>query len=150
MAWYDNVDASKKFRLGTQKKSVDGKTFVYCKGVSSLAANEWVTWDENYALSRLSTSSAAGPVGIAQAAADSTSEFCWVGIEGSFTGVTVDAGGDADDKECFATSTAGAVTDTADNDEKVHGAVYRSNDSSTALTATFQLSRPFFTHDLSS
>lgn len=149
MAWYDNVDASLKWRLGSRKRDVDGREYVYCKGVSSLAANEWVSIDEDYALGRLTTSSNYGPVGIAQAAADATTEYCWVGIYGEFTGKCVDGGGNDDNELVYATATAGQVTAAADNDEQVIGAVYRSNDNSTALTATFQINYPFFTHDLS-
>lgn len=149
MAWYDQVDTSKKFRLGTRKQDVAGREFVYCSGVSSLAANEWVVFDEDFACLRMSTSTILGPVGIAQAAFDATTEYGWVGVLGEFTGVCVDGGGNDDNEEVYASSTAGAVTAAADNDEKVHGAWYRSNDSSTALTATFQLDRPKVVHDLS-
>lgn len=150
MAWYnDGPHTRKRFRLGTIKKDIDGREFIYLQGVGSLAANEWVAYDEAFVTSRLSTSSTPGPVAIAQVAADATTEYGWFGISGSFTGVCVDGGGNDDNEEVYATGTAGAVTAAADNDEKIMGAVYRSNDNSTTLVATFQIALPFKQHDLS-
>lgn len=151
MATWTDIHTSKRFRLGTEKQDPNGNVYVYLQGVGSVVANDWVVFDESGVTARLTTGAAPGaPLAIAQAAIDATTEYGWFGVVGSFTGGSADAGGDADNKQAFASGTTALATDTADNDAKMEGVVYRSNDNSTALTATFQMSRgAHFSHDLS-
>ena len=152
MAWYDDAASStKKFRLGETKRTPNGNKYVYLAGVASTAVGDFVCYDENGATERITTTVRPGaPLAIAIVANTAATTYSWYGVEGSFTGATNDSGGDADNKQAYASSTTGAACDTADNDAKLEGVIYRSNDSSTALTATFQLSAgAHFTHDLS-
>ena len=152
MAWYDlGTDSTKKFRLGTVKKAVNGNKYIYLAGAASTAVGDFVVYDEGFATSRITTTVLPGaPLAVAIVANAATTTYAWYGVAGSFTGATNDSGGDADNKQAYASSTTGAACDTADNDAKLEGVIYRSNDSSTALTATFQLCEgAHFTHDLS-
>lgn len=81
----DDVDTVQKFPLGFRAwDTSNNKEFIYCRGVGSTAAGDWVSIDEeNYTL-RL-VADAVGRVGIAMAAIDSTSEYGWYQIYGKNT-----------------------------------------------------------------
>ena len=107
-AWYEEVHSEKKFRLGTRKRSVNNKEFIYLSGVSSLVAEDVVVFDESFATTR-AIADEVGPVAVAMAAVDATTEYGWFQIYGV---ATVDAATTvAADKQLFLTSTAGRVDD---------------------------------------
>lgn len=151
MATWTDIHTSKRFRFLTEKQDPNGNIYVYLQGVGSTVANDWVTFDEAGVTTRLTTSAKSGaPLAIAQAATDATTEYGWYGVVGSFTGNCVDGGGNDDNEQAYASGTTAAATAVADNDAKLEGVIFRSNDNSTALTATFQMSRgAHFSHDLS-
>ena len=140
MAWYDEVHTAKKFRLGTKKRNLLGQEFIYLQGVGSTVANDAVTYDEDGATIRLLTSTPAGPVAIAMAAVDATTEYGFYGIWGEFT---VSAGDVADNGAVYATATAGKLDDAELNLSHIYGATFRSTDNSTAVTATIQIQYPY-------
>ena len=108
MAWYNDVHASKRYRLGTRKRSIDNKEFIYLKGVASVVAEDVVVFDEGFATTR-AIADEVGPVAVAMAAVDSTSEYGWFQIYGV---ATVDAATTVSaDKQLYLTSTAGRVDD---------------------------------------
>lgn len=112
MAFYDDVWTTKRFRLGTRKWSVDGKCFVYLKGVASVVAEDLVIYDDAYtAVRSVDGGDKAGACAVAMAAVDAATKFGWFQIYGPGT---VDSATVAADKQLYLTSTAGRVDD-ADN-----------------------------------
>ena len=68
MAFSSAIHSTKKYRLGTQLKDANGGVWVYGQGVASTVAGDFVVFDKSWQSSRLTTSSAGGPVGVAGAA----------------------------------------------------------------------------------
>lgn len=140
MAWYDQVDSTKKQRLGTRKRAVDGKEYIYLSGVSSLVAEDLVVFDESYATTR-AIADEVGPVAVAMAAVDATTEYGWFQIYGV---ATVDAADTvAADKALYLTSTAGRVDDSDVAGDSIHGMFSMAAASSNSMTVF--LNYPFVT-----
>ena|SRR3990167_4066070 len=137
MAWYDQVDSSKKWRLGTRKLDVAGNEYVYLQGVASLVAEDWVTYDDAFVTTR-TVANVKGPVAIAMAAVDATTEYGWFGIKGNFAG-DVTTGADAG--KVWVTSTAGRVDNSDVAVDIIVGALQTS--ATTSNSATFTISYPF-------
>lgn len=150
MAFYDDVHSTRKYRLLTRKRAADGREFIYLKGVTSTAAGSAVSYDEDGVTALVDTDTAAtviGPMAIAMAAVDASTEYGWYGIFGEFTCKAADAV--ADNASVFATNAAGVLDDAATNTGKVVGAIWRSINDSVAGTATIQISYPVMTTDVS-
>ena len=150
MAWYDQVHTTKRARLLTERKDVTGRQYIYLQGVASVVAGSAVTFDELGVTALVDTDTAAtitGPMAVATAAVDATTEYGWFGIVGDFTCKAADAV--ADNAAVYATSTAGTLDDAAASIGRVYGAVWRSINDSVAGTATIQLWRPWLGADLS-
>lgn len=145
MAFYDDIHTTKRFRLGTRKRDVAGREFIYLQGVGSTVATDAVVYDEDGVTARATTSTN-GPMAVAMAAVDATTEYGWYGIWGEFT---VDAAGVSDNGIAYATTTAGRLDDAANSTSRVHGAIFRSDDNSGATSATIQITYPFIGPDLS-
>jgi hypothetical protein len=144
MAFYDEVHASQKFRLGTRVRDVAGNEYIYLKGVASTAVGSWVSFDEAH-VSTLTVADAQGRIAIAKAAVDATTEFGWYAIYGSHSGLCLASF--ADNGKVYLTSTAGSVDDADVAGDAVVGAVGRSARNATTGLATFELNYPF-AHDL--
>jgi hypothetical protein len=113
MAWYEDIHATKRHRLGTRKRDVLNNEYVYLKGVASNAAGKFVVYDENFATTLL-TADEVGPVGVAMAAFDTTTTYGWAQIYGVCTVASTDTAGRVDDAEVAGDSVHGAFTMTAD------------------------------------
>lgn len=137
MAWYTDIDTSKKHRLGTRKRDVAGNEYIYLKGVASLVAEDWVVFDEAHVTTR-TVANVKGRVAIAQAAVDATTSFGWFGIYGSFAG---DVATGADNAKVWVSATAGRVDNSDVATDLVTGAIQRSATASNS--ATFELNYPF-------
>jgi hypothetical protein len=135
-AWYENVDSTKKYRLGTRKRHFNNNEYVYLKGVTSTAQYSVVTYDDVGATA-LITANAVGDVAIAQGAVDATTKYGWYLIYGSGTAKcdTIASG-----KACFIDGTDGRVDDAVVTGDLIVGMYSRSADSSN--TCTVQLSYP--------
>lgn len=86
---HNEVHAEQKNPLGAVRLFSDGNHYIYLKGVSSLVANEWVTFvPGTWTAVRMVTGNKGGAgVAIAQAAVDAATEYGWFGYIGSFTAV---------------------------------------------------------------
>jgi hypothetical protein len=135
------IHTSKKFRLLTRKKDINGYEYVYLKGVASLAAGDAVVFDESGTTARLSTSTAvAQPVAVAMAAITSTTNYGWFQIYGLATvncAATVAA-----DAYLQSSGTAGQVDDLTAAGKTIVGATSASAGASNSLTAW--LNYPFY------
>ena len=130
MAWYDVVDATQKHRLGTRRRSVNNKEFIYLKGVGSTVAEDFVVFDENFATTR-AIADEVGPVAVAMAAVDATTEYGWYQIYGVATGDTATV---AADKALYLTATAGRLDDSDVAGDSVHGVFSMAADSSNSCS----------------
>lgn len=137
MAWYHEVDTVKKFPLGHRQRDVNGNEYVYMKGVASLVAEDWVSYDEAYVTTR-TVANVKGGIAIAMAAVDATTKFGWFGIWGTFAG---DVATGADNANVWVTATPGRVDNTDVAVDIITGAVQRSATASNS--ATFELRYPF-------
>lgn len=80
--WYQAIHATKRFRVGTEKKSMDGAVWVYAQGVASLAVGDWVTFNGKYVPVRLVDTPLTGLVAISASANTSTTNYSWYMISG--------------------------------------------------------------------
>lgn len=80
--WYQAIHATKRFRVGTEKKDISGAVFVYAQGVASLAVGDWVTFNGKYIPVRLVDTPLTGLVAISASANTSTTNFSWYMISG--------------------------------------------------------------------
>lgn len=131
MAWYNDVDTTKKFRLGSVKRDVANNVYVYCSGAASLAAGNWVVFDEAYAVTRL-VASEVGPVGIAMGDFDSTTKYGWVQTYGVNTSAKTDTV--AADKGLWATARAGEASDSDVTIDSIVGAFSMTADTAGVTT----------------
>ncbi|MGE3341484.1 MAG: hypothetical protein AB7J46_06345 [Candidatus Altimarinota bacterium] len=137
MAWYNQVDSEKKFRLGTRKKDVAGNEYIYLAGVSSNAEGKFVVFDESFATTLL-TADEVGPVGVSMGAFDATTEYGWAQIYGKNTVASTDTV--AADKQLFIDGTAGRADDADVAGDFIVGAYSMSAD--TANVASVWLNYP--------
>jgi hypothetical protein len=138
MAWYEDIHATKRHRLGTRKRDVLNNEYVYLKGVASNAAGKFVVYDENFATTLL-TADEVGPVGVAMAAFDTTTTYGWAQIYGVCTVASTDTV--LADKAVYIDGTAGRVDDADVAGDSVHGAFTMTAD--TSNVATVFLSYPW-------
>ena len=144
MAFYDQVHAEKKFRLGTRVRDVAGNEFIYLQGVASCAVGSWVSFDEAH-VTTLTVADAQGRIAVARAAVDATTEYGWFQIYGTCSALCLASF--ADNGKVYLTSTAGSVDDADVAGDAVVGAVGRSARNATTGLATFELNYPM-AHDL--
>jgi hypothetical protein len=141
MAFYDDVHTTKRHRLGTRKRDIEGNEFVYLKGVGSTVAGDVVCFDENYETTR-ALQATIGRIGVAKAAVDATTKFGFYQIWGKATLVKVLTSFAADQAGVYTTSTAGSVDDSgAGAEEFIFGMTGRTAISSG--TATMELNYPW-------
>ena len=141
--FYDTVDSTRKFRLGTRVKDSAGNEYIYLTGLTATAVGSWVAYDELHITSLLITTSI-GPCAVAKAAVDASTKFGWYLIKGSGLGLALTAF--ADNATVNGTATAGSVDDNAvaaAAELNVFGAWGRSAVNETTLLATFQLNYPY-------
>lgn len=143
MAFYDQVHAVRKFRVGTRVKDNAGNEYVYLKGLTATAIGSWVVYDE-LGVTALMITTSIGPAAIARAAVDASTKFGWYLINGTGTGLALTAY--ADNATVNATATPGSVDDNAvaaAAELNVFGAWGRSAVNETTLLATFQIMYPY-------
>ena len=75
------VDTSAKTTILTRAFDSTGNEYIYLKGVASTVVGSWVNYDET-GTTALLPANAIGPVAVAMAITDSTSEYGWYQIWG--------------------------------------------------------------------
>lgn len=129
--------------LGQRFEDKAGKVYVFCKGVASCAAGDWVKFDEAFALTRL-VADAVGPVGIAMGAIDATTKGGWVQVYGVNAIAKTDTV--AADKQLYIDGTTGRADDLAVTGDIILGAMSQTAD--TSNVATVFLNYPMVTDTL--
>lgn len=132
-----DIHTVKQNVLGTRAVDALNNEYIYLQGIASLAASDWVFYDETTYIVTRTVANSKGPVAIAQAAV-LASQFGWFGIKGSFVG-NVATGALAG--KVWVTSTAGRVDNSDVAVDLVDGAVQRS--ATAANLATFGISYPY-------
>ncbi len=109
-----SVDTEKQHTLGERYcDPVNGDEFIYLTGVGSTVVGSVVSYDEAFLTTLLDTDVAAslmGPLAVAMAITDATTEYGWYQIKGPAS--VMAASTVADNARLQATATAGAVDDT--------------------------------------
>lgn len=113
--------------------------FIYCPGVASTIATDWVTIAEDFATIRL-VADAKGPVGVAMSA-NVASQYGWYQIYGKAIGGSGAA--ITDGAAIYIHGTAGLVDDAVVDGDMVHNAFARSTISGAAITGQFQIAYPY-------
>ena len=84
--WYQAVNLTKRFRLGTEKTDVAGNRYIYGKGVASLAVGDWVLFNDGlFAPVRMTDTPLTGIVGVSLAANTSATNYSWYWVKGAST-----------------------------------------------------------------
>lgn len=114
--------------------------FIYCKGVASCAAKNWVGIpSDNYTVVR-AVANGDYPIGVAMAAL-TASYYGWVQISGKALGSCLTSF--ADNGKVFLTATAGSVDDASVAGDYIFNCLGASTAVVDDLHAEFELSRPF-------
>lgn len=141
MAFSTDIDTYKKFRLGTIKGDTSSNAFIYMKGVASLAAGTWVTFDENFAPTLL-VADAVGPVAISMSANTSATNYSWFQRTGVNTVAKTDTV--AADLPLYIDGTAGRADDAVVNGDLIYGAFSQTAD--TTNVCTVRIDHPYVTN----
>ncbi len=142
MAWYDDVHAVQKYRLGVRQKSKAGNEYVYLKGVSSCADGSWVTIGASWT-PVLAVAAAQGMVAIANGAIDASTKFGWFTIWGVEDALCLASFDGTNGAGTYLTSTDGSVDDTDVAGDAVHQAIGLTDRDTTTGMASFQIAYPF-------
>ena len=141
-----DIDTVQRFPFLTRAYDTSGNEYIYLTGVASTVAGSPVVYDEA-GLTVLADSAGTapandGPVAIAMAATDSTSEYGWYQIFGvNTTAICNDNVGD--NEQCYLTTTAGRIDDADVAGAAIIGMWFRSaNAGGAGGTATVQLNYP--------
>jgi len=133
-----SVDTEKAYALGTRGKDNEGNEYIYLTGVASTVVGSWVTYDE-LGITTLLVANAIGPVAVAMAITDATTDFGWYQIFGKAEAAII-ADTAADVAIGFET-TSGYAGDGKAVGDAIYGAVSREATTPTAI-ATVQLNYP--------
>lgn len=131
------------FALGDKVMDEKGNMYVFLKGVASTIAGSWVTYDES-GTSTLLAANAVGPVAVAMAATDSTSEYGFYQVYGYCAVSASDT--TAADVALYIDGTAGRVDDAVVSGDLVLGASSAAADSTNVLPV--MLNFPYVTNIL--
>lgn len=135
MAFTANINATKRFKLGTRRQ-VDDKEFIYLSGIGSTVAGSWVAISVAYATT-LTVAASRGQLAVAMAATVA-STFGWYQIYGVAVGNVLTG---ATANHCWVCATAGSVDNTDVALQGIVGAVQRS--ATAANSASFAINYPF-------
>lgn len=142
-----DTSTTKQHDLGLEVQAFDESgvqgtcTFVYCLGVASTIATDWVVIGEDFATARL-TADLKGPVGVAMSA-NVASQYGWYQRVGKAIGGS--GGAIVDGAAVYATGAGavGTVDDAVVDGDMVHNAFARSTIGGAAITGQFQIDRPY-------
>lgn len=135
------VDSSQVMELGTRAYSDNSNEYIYLQGTTSVVANDWVVYDENFTTTRL-TANEVGPVAIASTAI-LTGEYGWFLIKGIAQANTDTISADS---SLYIDGTDGRVDDLGVSGDLVIGAY--SMTASVSNVATVSITYPHVSNDI--
>lgn len=127
--------------VGMEAEDKDGNRYIYLKGVASVVAGSWVSYNELRQAALVDTDVAASVVAPVAVAVAAVVADRWGWFARRHAGISAASATVADDAKVFATATAGTCDDTGTAGMQVHGASWRSADS--AGFATVQIDNPW-------
>lgn len=133
------VDTTQQHPFLTRAWDSSGNEYIYLKGVASTIAGSVVTYDE-LGVTTLIAANAKGPVAVAMAATDATTDFGWYCIFGSCDADVVASS--ADNSTVGRETTDGKIGDGRAAGDEIVGMIQREA-TTTAALATVQLTYPF-------
>lgn len=86
--FYQQIHTTKRFRLLTKKTDVAGNTYIYLKGVASLAAGDFVVYDKD-AVTVRSLAASTGFVAVAMSANTAVTTFSWFMVDGYYASANI-------------------------------------------------------------
>lgn len=137
------VHTSAKNPVGMVARGTDGNDYIYLAGATSIAANEWVTYQAGTFTAARLVAGAKGSVAIASGAIVA-SRWGWFGLVGSFTAVCESS--IVSNAYCFAMATTGRVDDAVVKNDQIKKAK-TTTAGVAAGTATVVIDRPFIGSD---
>lgn len=133
------VSASAVYTVGTRAFDSSHNEYVFLSGLTGVVAGTWVSYDENFAATLLTTSSV-GAVAVAMAAIVG-SKWGWFQIYGEGSGII---GNEVSgDLRAYISSVTGSIDDLMVTGDLIHGAFIRSASAVTGAAVTVQLNYPF-------
>lgn len=133
------IDTTQKYPFGQRAVDTDGNEYIYLTGVASTVVGSWVTYDE-LGITTLLVANAIGPVAVAMAILDSTSEYGWYCIRGTVeASLAANCGANA---SIGYEGASGAAGDGKAAGDTIYGAFSR-DATTTAAIATCQILYPF-------
>lgn len=139
--WYNTVDATQKYRLGTRKRGQNNNEYVYLKGVTSCADGSWVHVAASWT-AVLAVADGQGMMAVANAAVDAATKFGWFTVWGVEDALCLASFDGTNGAGTYLTSTAGSVDDADVAGDVVHGAIGLTDRDTTTGMASFQLIYP--------
>lgn len=137
---HDDVHTSQLNPLGAVRMFSDGNSYIYLKGATSMAANNWVTFREGEFTAIRMVAGAKGSCAVAMAAVDASTKYGWFGFVGSFT-ATADST-IVSNAHCFATGTASQCDDAVVKNDQIKNA-RTTTAGAAAKTVTVSINRPY-------
>ena len=135
-------------QLGQERVGTDGNTYRYMKGISSLAAGDFVQYNGSNVTARTSTTGpTSGLVAVAPAAIDANTKAGWFLVDGRYATANVATHSAGAGKALFGSSTAGRLTTTPATEATVHGAF--SDGDSASNVGPVVIRRAAYTGDIS-
>jgi hypothetical protein len=134
------VDTEQKLPIGTRQRDKNGNEYVYLKGVASTLAGSWVTFDEA-GTTTLLAANAIGPVAVAQAAIDATTEYGWYCVYGSTSALL--AANCADNAKVGRETTDGYAGDGRAAGDEIYGAISRGSTAGASALTSVQINYPY-------
>lgn len=121
--FYNQIHATKRFRLGTEKTDAAGNVWKYLKGVASLAAGDFVQYTAaGVTVRALSTTPTTGAIAMSQTANTSATNYSWFLVQGSSSISNVATHANGAGKALFLSTVAGRLTSTPATELAVVGA----------------------------
>lgn len=149
MSQFNQVHATKKYRLGTRKEDVSGNQYVYLKGVASCAAGDFVAFVGSAftAVRSLDSTITSGALAVAQAAVDAATKYGWFMTRGYYATANVATHSGGSGLALFLSSSAGRATSTPATEKTIVGGFTTGN--STANVGPVFVSNPVAPGDIS-
>lgn len=119
--FYLQIHATKRFRLGTRKTDAANNTYIYLKGVASLAAGDAVVYDKDGTTTRTLAAST-GYVAFAMSANTAATTFSWFLVDGYLATANIVTHALGAGKLLCTTATAGRLTAVITTETGVFGA----------------------------
>jgi hypothetical protein len=144
--FYQSINLTKRFRLLTEKRDPSGNVYIYMKGVGSLAAGDFVSFDGTGTPARTGATST-GPIAVSMSANTTSTNFSWYLVDGKTATANVATHASGAGKGLFVNASASRATTTPLTEGAIYGAF--SDGNSVSNVGPVLLRRPVAPGDIS-